>query len=49
VGLSFVPTVSSAWARQCFDEASADRIGDLHEHDWYDIRRLQQRAYRPIG
>src|SRR6516162_8816795 len=35
----------AAWPRQTIDEAGADRIDDLREHDRHGARRLQQRRH----
>src|SRR5262249_38074451 len=35
----------AARPRQAIDKAGADRIGDIHEHDWHRARRLQQRRH----
>ena len=34
-----------ARARQAINEAGADRVGDIHEHDRHAARRLQQRRH----
>src|SRR5436305_309118 len=36
----------AARPRQAIDEACANRIGDVHEHDWHAPGRLQQRLQR---
>jgi hypothetical protein len=35
----------AARPRQAFDEAAADRVGDIHEHNWHGTGRLLQRQH----
>jgi hypothetical protein len=39
----------AAWARQAFDVAGANWVGDDGEHDWDGARHLQQRCESGAG